>query len=86
MAVQNTIKAAFYTYFRGMENMATDYKKLYVQELEAHKKSLLAISQKEETIADLQLELGKFRKYFFGRKSEKLNGSVPAVAQPLAGI
>src|SRR5690606_22395046 len=57
-----------------MENTATDYKKLYEQELEAHKKSLLAISQKEETIADLQFELEKFRKYFFGKKSEKFTG------------
>ena len=60
-----------------MEDTATDYKKLYEQELEAHKKSLLAISKKEETIADLQFELEKFRKYFFGKKSEKFSGPRP---------
>ena len=73
--LHNAVKAIFYTYFRGMEDTATDYKKLYEQELEAHKKSLLAISKKEETIADLQFELEKFRKYFFGRKSEKFTGA-----------
>jgi transposase len=73
--LHNAVKAIFYTYFRVMEDTATDYKKLYEQELEAHKKSLLAISKKEETIADLQFELEKFRKYFFGRKSEKFTGA-----------
>src|SRR5690606_30928705 len=65
-----------------MENTATDYKELYEQELEAHKKSLLAISKKEETIAELQFELEKFRKYFFGKKGEKFSGP-PAGANQL---
>lgn len=72
-----------------MENTATDYKKLYEQELAAHRKSLLVIwgkeeaiagqslliSQKDETIADLQFELEKFRKYIFGAKNERFSGS-----------
>jgi transposase len=47
-----------------MENTAIDYKKLYEQ-------SLLTISEKEEKIASLSFELDKFRKYIFGKKSEK---------------
>jgi transposase len=56
-----------------MENTATDYKKLYEQELEAHR---LAVSKKEEIISDLQFELDKLRKCIFGSKSEKRTGNV----------
>lgn len=59
-----------------MENTPTDYKKLYEQELEAHRESLLTISEKEEKITDLQFELDKLRKYIFGSKSEKRTGNV----------
>ncbi|MFO7822929.1 MAG: IS66 family transposase [Cyclobacterium sp.] len=59
-----------------MENTSTDYKKLYEQELEAHRESLLTISKKEEKITDLQFELDKLRKYIFGSKSEKRTGNV----------
>lgn len=48
-----------------MKNTAIDYKKLYEQ-------SLLTISEKEEEISQLSFELDKFRRYLFGRKSEKL--------------
>ena len=47
-----------------MENTAIDYKKRYEQ-------SLLTLSEKEEKIAFLSFELDKFRKYIFGKKSEK---------------
>ena len=47
-----------------MENTAINYKKLYEQ-------SLLTLSEKEEKIASLSFELDKFRKYIFGKKSEK---------------
>ncbi len=59
-----------------MENTVTDYKKLYEQELEAHRESLLTISEKEDKITDLQFELDKLRKYIFGSKSEKRTGNV----------
>jgi len=59
-----------------MENTATDYKKLYEQELEAHRESLLTISKKEDKITDLEFELDKLRKYIFGSKSEKRTGNV----------
>jgi transposase len=58
-------KPTFSTYFRGMKNTATDYKKLYEE-------SLLTISKKEEEISQLSFELDKFRRYLFGKKSEKL--------------
>lgn len=61
---QNVVKAIFYTYFRGMESAATDYKKLYEE-------SLLTIAEKDEQISTLNFELDKFRKYLFGSKSEK---------------
>lgn len=55
-----------------MEDTAIDYQKLYEE-------SLLTISKKEEELANerqkilqLNFELDKFRKYLFGRKSEKL--------------
>ena len=49
-----------------MGNAATDYKKLYEE-------SLLTISEKEDKISQLIFELDKFRRYIFGRKSEKLS-------------
>jgi len=49
-----------------MANAATDYKKLYEE-------SLLTISEKEDKISQLIFELDKFRRYIFGRKSEKLS-------------
>jgi len=42
------------------------YKKLYQE-------SLLTISQKEEQIIQLNFQLERFRKYLFGKKSEKLS-------------
>jgi transposase len=57
-----------------MENTAVDYKKLY-------EKSLLTISEKEEKIASLSFELDKFRKYIFGKKSEKFPVSKAGVGQ-----
>jgi len=59
-----------------MENTATDYKKLYEQELEAHRESLLTISKKEDKITYLEFELDKLRKHIFGSKSEKRTVSV----------
>jgi transposase len=71
-----------------MEQAATDYKALYEESLlalaqkeEGLKESLLALAQKEEVIADLQFELDKFRKYIFGKKSEKFPASQPAAGQ-----
>jgi transposase len=57
-----------------MENTAIDYKKLYEQ-------SLLTISEKEEKISTLSFELDKFRKYIFGKKSEKFSAPKAAVGQ-----
>jgi len=54
-----------------MGNTAVDYKILYEQELAGHQKSLWRISKIEERVADLQFELDKFRRYFFGKQSEK---------------
>jgi transposase len=54
-----------------MEDTVTDYKALYELEVEEHRKSLSAISEKDSRIADLEFELDKFRKYLYGRKSEK---------------
>jgi transposase len=48
-----------------MENSATDYKKFYED-------SLKVIAEKEIQIVALNFELDKFRRYLFGRKSEKL--------------
>jgi transposase len=75
-----------------MEHAATDYKALYEESLLAHQESLLALAKKEEelrlalaqnqeVIADLQFELDKFRKYFFGKKSEKLPASQVGAGQ-----
>jgi transposase len=57
-----------------MELAATDYKALYEE-------SLLALEKKEVELADLQFELDKFRKYFFGKKSEKFPTPQPAANQ-----
>jgi transposase len=57
-----------------VENTAIDYKKLYEQ-------SLLTISEKEEKIRSLGFELDKFRKYIFGKKSEKFSASKAGVGQ-----
>ena len=65
---KNHFKPVFYTYFYVMENTATDYKKLYEQELEAHR---LSLSEKEDIISDLRFELDKLHRYIFGSKSEK---------------
>jgi transposase len=58
-----------------MENPAADYRALYEE-------SLLAISENQERIAQLQFELEKFRRYFFGKRSEKLPAS-PAGANQM---
>lgn len=64
-----------------MESTSVDYKKLYQE-------SLLTISRKEETITEkdekiiqLSFELDKFRRYLFGKKSEKLPVQEAALAQ-----
>lgn len=64
-----------------MENTATDYKKLYEQELQVNQKSLLVISgneklilKKEVGITGPQFELENFRKYLFHKKSENFTG------------
>lgn len=71
-----------------MENTAIDYKKLYEQSLltisekeEQLTRSNLAISEKDEKIASLSFELDKFRKYIFGKKSEKFSTLKPGVGQ-----
>lgn len=71
-----------------MENTATDYKKLYLDSLTTlaleREKVLLLLAQKQQAhqeelaakdqqIADLNFELDKFRRYLFGKKSEKLS-------------
>ena len=59
-----------------MENKATDYKKLYQQSLELleteRKQSQELLAEKENQITALSFELDKFRRYLFGKKSEKL--------------
>ncbi len=67
----NVAEGIFYTYFRGMENTVTDYKMLYEQALVEHEKSLELLAEKEDQITALNFELDKFRRYLFGRKSEK---------------
>lgn len=71
-----------------MENTAIDYKKLYEQSLltisekeEELTRSNLTISQKEERIASLAFELEKFRKYIFGKRSEKFAPSKAGAGQ-----
>lgn len=70
----NVARAVFNAYFRAMENTATDYKRLYEE-------SLLTISKNQEEISILRFELDKFRKYLYGRKSEKLPVSHTGVNQ-----
>jgi transposase len=57
-----------------MKGTATDYKLLYEQ-------SLLMISKRDQKITQLSFELDKFRKYLFGKKSEKLSVVSGDVAQ-----
>ena len=68
-----------------MEQAATDYKALYEESLLAlakkEEEARLALAQKQEVIADLQFELDKFRKYIFGKKSEKFPAPQPAAGQ-----
>ena len=75
-------------YFRGMENAAKDYQKLYEE-------SLLTIAEKEkeliqerkhnldkdQQITQLNFELAKFRRYLFGSKSEKRSVNREEVSQ-----
>lgn len=59
-----------------MKNTAPDYKKLYEQSLEIiaaeRQKSHQIVTSKDKQITQLNFELEKFRRYLFGRKSEKL--------------
>lgn len=78
-----------------MKNTATDYKKLYEQSLEiiSEKEDQLTterqlliqakkvLSKKEEKITGLEFELEKFRRYLFGKKSEKLVAQLADVSQ-----
>lgn len=67
----NVLQGTFYTYLRGMENTAIDYKMLYEQARE----ELIIEQQKSieqsNQILSLNFELDKFRKYLFGQKNEK---------------
>lgn len=60
-----------------MVTTATDYKLLYEQALSEQEKSLEEsleiITQKDNQIASLNFELDKFRKFFYGKKSEKFS-------------
>ena len=65
-----------------MENKEEDYKKLYEETLLvlSEKEGILVekeevIVEKDHVIADLGFELDKLRRYIFGFKSEKRNGS-----------
>lgn len=78
-----------------MKNAATDYKKLYEESLKilSEKDNQLVkerqqlhqvkatLSEREQQIVGLSFELEKFRKYLFGKKSEKLTPQVADVAQ-----
>lgn len=77
-----------YGYFSGVKDAGIDYKKLY----ETSQKSLQSTQEKlkseqeklikkEEHIEKLNFELDKFRKYLFGRKSEKLSSIQVDVSQ-----
>lgn len=61
-----------------MEDTATDYKMLYEQALLEHKK---ALADKDIEIQSLHLELDKYRRYLFGKKSEKLPSPYPDANQ-----
>lgn len=52
-----------------MEDTATDYKLLYEQALDAHRK---VVAEKDEQIQALNFELDKYKRYIFGKKNEKL--------------
>lgn len=65
-----------------MENRGADYKKLYEETLlvlsekeESLSEKNNVIAEKDNIIADLGFELDKLRRYIFGFKSEKRNGS-----------
>ncbi len=59
-----------------MGNAANHYKKLYEESLltlaKKEEEHLRLASKKDEQIAQLSFELDKFRRYLYGRKSEKL--------------
>jgi transposase len=57
-----------------MEDTATDYKLLY-------ERALLALADKDVEIQSLHLELDKYRRYLFGKKSEKLPSPYPDATQ-----
>jgi transposase len=59
-------------YLRCMEDIEADYKILYEETLAAHQKSLELIVEKDDQIRALSFELDKYKKYLFGKKSEKL--------------
>jgi len=58
-----------------MENKETDYEKLYRDSLLTLSEKESILSEKDDIIADLGFELDKLRRYIFGFKSEKHNGS-----------
>lgn len=57
-----------------MLNTATDYKLLYEQSLEQGQLLKDLMNEKDNQIASLNFELDKFRRYLYGKKSEKLAG------------
>jgi hypothetical protein len=58
-----------------MKNKETDYEKLYRDSLLTLSEKESILSEKDDIIADLGFELDKLRRYIFGFKSEKHNGS-----------
>ena len=56
-----------------MLNTATDYKLLYEQALAEHQSLEYLMAQKDNQIASLIFELDKFRKFLYGKKSEKFS-------------
>lgn len=58
-----------------MENKGADYKKLYEETLSVLSEKEAALAEKDHVIADLGFELDKLRRYIFGFKGEKRNGS-----------
>jgi transposase len=58
-----------------MENKETDYETLYRDSLLTLSEKESILSEKDDIIADLGFELDKLRRYIFGFKSEKRNGS-----------
>lgn len=57
-----------------MGSTATDYKKLYEESLAVIAEKEQLILEKNERILQLNFELDKFRRYLFGKKSEKTPG------------